>query len=501
MLKYIFRRILVFIPTLFIISLLAFVISVNAPGDPVNALFSGSEGGGNNNNGQNDRVEREKAALRHRLGLDLPLFYVTVSSLAAPDTLYKVYDRAEYASLDRLINRYGNWNEISDWSKSVKALRKALRNVPLPDTSLVSLTEVENAHAQLNNCEEIIASLQFSDDPVQLSSRLDELKKLTAAGFWTNAFRQKLNESATAFKRMSTNPSTWKTYVPSLNFYGNNQYHRWIFGDGNWLTGKGAVDTEGIIRGDFGISYGSKQSVTRTIKRAVPWSVLMTLLSVLLAYLISIPVGVYAAAHKDSLFDRFSSVVLFMLYSMPSFFMGTLLLLLFANPEMFDLFPANGVKPVEGYPEGAGFFEKFRISLPYLVLPLITYTYSSLAFLSRQMRVSTLEIVHQDFIRTARAKGLSERAVIWKHGVRNALLPIVTVFSNIFPAAIGGSVVLEVLFGIPGMGREIFDALRTQDYPMIVSVFTLTGFMTLIGYLVADILYAVVDPRITYSSK
>jgi peptide/nickel transport system permease protein len=501
MLKYIFRRILIFIPTLFIISLLAFVISVNAPGDPVEALFSGGEGGGSNAGGVNERVEREKAALRHRLGLDLPLFYFTIGSLASPDTLYKVHDQSESASLSRLISRYGNWPEISAWSKSVKQLRINALQVILPDTSTTPLAEVQAAAAAKNTVTEQITSLQITDNPVQLNSKLEQISKATQAKYWPAGFRNQLAETRKCFDAMNNNTTAWKNYIPVINFYGYNQYHRWIFGDGNWLTGSGAVDTEGVIRGDFGISYSSKQSVTRTIKRALPWSVLMTLLSVVLAYIISLPIGVYAASRKDSLFDRTSSVLLFMLYSLPPFFMGTLLLLLFANPEMFNLLPANGVKPVEGYPEEAGFFEKISISLPYLILPLITYTYSSLAFLSRQMRVSMLEIVHQDFIRTARAKGLSERTVIWKHGVRNALLPIITVFSNIFPAAIGGSVLLEVLFGIPGMGREIFDAIRSQDYPMIVCVFTLSGFMTLVGYLVADILYAVVDPRISYSSK
>ena len=109
-----------------------------------------------------------------------------------------------------------------------------------------------------------------------------------------------------------------------------------------------------------------------------------------------------------------------------------------------------------------------------------------------------LEIVNQDYIRTARAKGLSENTVIYKHGLRNALLPIITVFANIFPVAIGGSVILEVIFTIPGMGSEVFNAIVNQNYPMIITVLTITGVLTLVGYLVSDILYAVVDPRISY---
>jgi len=226
-----------------------------------------------------------------------------------------------------------------------------------------------------------------------------------------------------------------------------------------------------------------------------------TLVSVVLAYLISLPIGIKAAANKNSNFDKTSSVVLFILYAMPGFWVATLLLMSFANTEALNLFPASGIQPVTGIPADAGWFEAMRLRLPYLILPIVAFTYSQLAFLSRITRVSTLEIIGQDYIRTARAKGLSENKVIYKHAFRNALLPIITVFSNVFPLAIGGSVILETIFTIPGMGEQVFHAILTKDYPVIIDVFTLTGMLTLLGYLFADILYAVADPRISYSSK
>lgn len=223
------------------------------------------------------------------------------------------------------------------------------------------------------------------------------------------------------------------------------------------------------------------------------------MVSVILGYLVSIPLGIQSAVNRDSPFDRISSVIVFILFSIPSFWAATVLLMTFANPDVFHWFPASGIEPVRGFSADAGFIERWSARLPYLVLPIISYTYASFAFLSRTMRVSMLEIVNQDYIRTARAKGLSERTVIYKHALRNALLPIITVFANIFPVAIGGSVVLEVVFTIPGMGKEVYDAIVNQDYPMVVAVLTITGVLTLIGYLVSDILYAVVDPRISYS--
>ena len=114
------------------------------------------------------------------------------------------------------------------------------------------------------------------------------------------------------------------------------------------------------------------------------------------------------------------------------------------------------------------------------------------------MRIGMIEVVSQDYIRTARAKGLNEEKVILKHALRNSLLPILTVFAAIFPSAIGGSIIIEMIFSIPGMGLEVYNSILNYDYPMIITVFTLTGFLTMLGYLVVDILYAVVDPRISY---
>ncbi len=504
MLKYIVKRIFVFIPTLFAISLIAFVISINSPGDPVESLFSGAKNSGESPGALNENTAREKQLLRQRLGLDLPVFYFTIGSLASPDTLYKVYDPDKKAALDRLIDQYGNWHYINDWYRELELMKKSINTVSIDSFAYAQLGH-ENADKQLDDARQEIHSLFVSYEDVVISNKLSKLKKMIQAesSLGKHAPLFELDESLVAcqksFDEMKSNSSTWKNWIPMIRFYGYNQYHRWLFGDGNWLTGKGWKSTEGVVRGDFGTSYATKQAVTKTITRAIPWSLFFTIISVFLAYLVSIPVGVRAAEKRGSVFDHGSSVVLFMLYSTAIFFMATLLLLTFANPAVFNIFPANGVKPATGYADGISLWEKFKISLPYLILPLACYTYSSLAFLSRTMRVAMLEVISQDYIRTAKAKGLSNFLVIYKHALKNALLPIITVFANVFPAAVGGSVIIEVIFGIPGMGQEIFQAISTKDYPMIVCVFSLSGFLTLVGYLVADILYAVVDPRITYS--
>ncbi len=496
--KYILKRILFFIPTLIIISLLAFVISINAPGDPLDRMVSARESGGEIGMQQNN-TQKEEDRWRKKLGLDLPVFYFSISTLSTPDTLYKIYNENERDALKRLLREHGNWSAISEYYRSLKDLELAINKIT-PDSSELAVFGKNVMQDSINNFKIEVSNLKVSYSDKLISLKLNYLKKNAEELPFLEELREKIKSTEGSYLAIKTQATKYKNYIPAINFYKNNQYHRWIFGDGNWLTGKGSVNCEGLIRGDFGYSYETKLKVSDIISERMKWSLFFTLISIFLAYLISLPIGLKAAANKNSLFDRTSSVVLFVLYSMPTFWVATLLLMGFANTEALSVFPASGIQPLTGIPEGANFLEVIRLRLPYLILPTIAYTYSQLAFLSRITRVSALEIISQDYIRTARAKGLSDGKVLYKHVFRNTLLPIITVFSNIFPLAISGSVILETIFTIPGMGQQIFHAIQTNDYPIIIDVFTLTGILTLVGYLIADILYAIADPRISYSN-
>ena len=491
MLRYIFKRILIFIPTLIVITLLGFIISVNAPGDPVERMVVASQSGGEMGSQTLSQIGLKKI-WREKLGLNLPVFYFSLTSLSRPDTLYKIYDKNEREALDRLISQNGNWAQIQEYHNSLnKFYNEQLTFVP--DTSQIKVADRDAAHEALNQIRFESLSLRSSWDASVIDAKIKKIRSLISSFSFLSKFNASLSEAETNYSKIKSCSSVWKNYIPKIAFYGlGNQYHRWLFGDG------GKYSRGLLFHGDFGTSYITREPISDVIYSKIGWSLFFSMLSVILAYLISIPVGVKAAAKRGSRFDKVSSLILFMLYSMPSFWLATLLLMTFANPDVIHLFPASGVKPALGYPDGASFFEKVKISFPYIILPAICYTYSSFAFLSRTMRVSMIEIVGQDYIRTAHAKGLSEKKVIWKHGFRNALLPIITVFANIFPAAIGGSVIIESIFTIPGMGKETIYAIYNNDYPMIIAVLTITAFLTLLGYLISDILYAIVDPRISY---
>ncbi len=492
MLKYIGKRIFIFLPTLFVITLLGFVIAINAPGDPVERMVVASQGG--DVGSQSISQIEQKNLWRKKLGLDLPVFYFSLSQFSHPDTLYKIYNKGENESLNTLIETHGNWNEISLYYNHVLAFHRTALIFKY-DSTLLRLKDQNLLNENINSIRSEALALLSSYDDRSVSFKLARIKGILKSHSCYNSLQKQFILLFDSYRHVVANESSWKNYIPKIIFYGHkNQYHRWLFGDGEFS--KGLINFD--LKPDFGISYQTKQPISEVISSKIGWSLFFSLLSVILAYAISIPIGVKAAVNRGGRFDRVSTVVLFMLYSLPSFFVAVLLLMTFANPDMINLFPASGVKPPAGYPDGASFFEKVRMSFPYIIIPLLCYTYTSFAFLSRMMKSAMIEVMHQDYIRTAHAKGLEEKTVVWKHAFRNSLLPIITVFANIFPAAVGGSVILETIFTIPGMGFESFLAIQTQNYPMIIAVLTITGTMTLIGYLISDILYAVVDPRIRY---
>ncbi len=386
MLQYVLKRILWFIPTLFAVTLIGFILLANAPGDAVDTLVMSSNSGGGVKPSKD--IENQKNYWRKQLGLDLPIFYFSICRLSDPDTLYKIHD--------------------SNLLKNTK----------------------------------------------------EQLHKTGG----------------------------YKNFIPKIVWYGtHNQYHRWLFG---------GINSKGIIRGDFGLSISKKEPVMDIIKDKLIWSLFFSILSIILAYIISIPIGVKITLRPDSKFSKRSQFILFLIYSMPSFFVGVLLLMLLANPDVISIFPPSGIKPIGGYDDNSSLIEKFLVSVPYMILPLICYTYSSLAFISKLTASSLQEQLQLDYIKTAKAKGLNAKQIIWNHALKNSALPLITVFSSVFPTIIGGSIIIESIFTIPGMGLETVKAIIAQDYPVVIAIITLSSILTIFSYLMADILYAIIDPRI-----
>ena len=259
----------------------------------------------------------------------------------------------------------------------------------------------------------------------------------------------------------------------------------------NWL--------KRVVTFNFGDSFVDHRPVMDKIKEALPITIVLNVLSIIIIYIISIPIGVYSALHKDSWWDKLITVIMFMLYSLPSFWVASILIAYLGGGDYLNWFPIVGF--VSDGADVLPWYDWIANVAWHLVLPVTCLTYGGFTFLSRFSRGQMLEVIRQDYVRTAVAKGLSKRMVIWKHAFRNTLIPIVTLMATLLPALLGGSVIIEQIFTIPGMGRLGFQSILARDYPVIMAIATIQAFLTLVSLLIADMVYVAADPRVSFEGK
>ena len=251
----------------------------------------------------------------------------------------------------------------------------------------------------------------------------------------------------------------------------------------------------GLVHGDLGQSFAYDQPVSQLLMNRVPNSVLLLGVSFILSLSIAIPLGIFAATHQYSKLDMTTSVVSYVGVSAPSFLVGIFLLLL-GGVALRHLTGGTIYFPLFGMNQGGttGFLDLVW----HMVLPVMSLSIISIAGFSRFMRASMLEVLHQDYVRTARAKGLTPRTVNYKHALRNAILPIVTLIALQTPQFVSGAIITEGIFSWPGMGLLAFQAAADRDYPVVLGVAMFVATLTVLFNLLADITYAIVDPRIRY---
>lgn len=259
----------------------------------------------------------------------------------------------------------------------------------------------------------------------------------------------------------------------------------------NWL--------KGILKLDFGKSFSLDQRpVWDKIKERLPITIFINTLSLFLILFFSIPLGVYSAVKAGGPFDRIITVITLIGYAMPSFWLAIILMMIFG--VKLQLLPISGLHSTIGYDE-MSLMQKIWDWTKHLICPLFVATFGGLAGVLRYVRNSTYEVLKSDFILFARAKGIPENVVIYKHALRNALLPLITILGLSIPGLIGGSVIFETIFGIPGVGQLMWQAVMARDYPVIMANLFLISFLTLLGNFLADIGYALADPRIRLEGK
>lgn len=244
---------------------------------------------------------------------------------------------------------------------------------------------------------------------------------------------------------------------------------------------------------DFGKSFSpDNRPVLDKILERIPITLLINVLSMILIMVVAIPIGVMSAVKQDSLFDKGTTVFVFLGFAVPSFWLALLLMILFGVE--LDWLPISGFRSLH-YSELSLVGQVLDVA-KHLILPVFVSAFGGLAGMSRYMRSNMLEVIRQDYITTARAKGLDEHSVIFGHALRNALLPVITILGLSVPGLIGGSVIFETIFAIPGMGQLFYQSVMMRDYPTIMGILVIGAVLTLLGNLLADLSYSVADPRI-----
>jgi len=470
MAKYVLNRILLFIPTLLIISLVVFYVSTLAPGSPIDKYCNSEEIDFEN------EVERSKAcqSAAYKLDLDLPKFYFSLTQKAFPDSFYTILQKSHKDNLKSLILQYGNWDEIEDYYESRIRLQRSLLKLPKSENNdqIIAFKSLANQIIVESDNDEI---LNLFD---KMQSILDTQGNLSLQ--IADEYQSVIND----YGQVISNQSVQNLWIPKLVWYGiNNQYHNWV---------------SNFIKGDFGVSYFDGRKVSTRIKSAMKWTLIMNLVAIFFAYIFSIPIGVYSAVYKNSLFDRLMTIGLFLLHSLPVFWIGTMLIVFFTTSEYgswTDIFPTGGLSSLSS---DAPYWSRFWDTAYHLVLPIFCITYGAFAFITRQMRNGMLNVFGQQYMVTAKAKGLAQKEIIWKHGFKNGSFPLISMFATIFSAALAGSAVVEIIFSIPGMGRLAFDGILQQDWPVVNAILLLSAFLTIFGNLVADVLYKILDPRVKF---
>ena len=478
---YIIKRILLMIPTFFAISLIVFVILNFAPGNP------GAQSLGADNLGQSSQLagqQQESYRLfKEQFNLDKPVLVNTrfaLSDKTIRRALQDVVARGDEVEAKRKINAR---EELIDWG-----------NYAIPGLVRI-LNDDENRDVRQLAAQTLSISAQRVLIKQYGGKLTDEERELNRAIVNENEeIRRHVYGPKDTAEREAAVQRAW------LKWFQEHE-ERWTW-SGSDRVKIFLFDTRfakywgNLARLDLGLSHVDKRPVLGKVLSKLKYSITISFTSVILIYLVSVPLGIWSAVNQNSLPDRVLTVVLFMLYSLPSFFVGVFLLNLLTRGTPWQVLPTTGFASID---------TSHFTALDYLgdvfwhvLLPIICLSYAGLAVLSRYARTGLLDVIRADYIRTARAKGLPEWVVIIKHAARNGMIPILTLLATLLPTLIGGSVVIEVIFGIPGMGLYVFESIGVRDYNAVMAVLLISSVLTLVGMLLSDLSYALVDPRITF---
>jgi len=471
MIRYLAYRLFIAIPVLFLVSVFAFFLALTAPGDIVEDLIATEHEMGSVA-GNYVQWQREYERVAARIGRDKPLFYFAVLPFSLPDTLHRIVIKAEREMAVTFARRNANWPTVARYQASLRQIVTEYDNARF-DT-------IPGARSVCND----VRFLLITENPKRSSFLWNSIEdQLPLAN---NRMDKDVLLAREAYLAMHSESRSAITFLPKIAWHGiDNQFHNWI---------------KGVLVGDFGVSIIDGRPVASKIREAAAWTLRINLSAIFLAFAISIPLGLATARRVGSRFDKYINYALFTFFAVPSFWLATLLIVFFTTPEYadwLDIFPTGGIG---NYHYATG-IKRFGILIASLFLPVVSLLLGALAYLTRQMRGSVIKESRKDYVRLAKAKGLTKREVYRKHIFQNALFPIFTLVGAAIPASISGSVIIEVLYSIPGMGRLLYESVLSQDWMVVFAMVLLAAVLTVIGYLISDILYRTADPRLRTQRK
>jgi peptide/nickel transport system permease protein len=494
LLNFILRRLLLMIPTTLGVAAVVFAIYHLAPGDPATVMMGMGSGG---QMGTSSDSESKIEAFRIKHGLDRHpviqfLDYVGPVNLSRDG---HPFFSSPYG--ERKIEEV----ELSSGARVREGKPLAIGH--LPATGEAERERIDEASARL--LDDGAGEAAWAAARAELGA-LDTDEVLPALLSALFALRLETDTRTPAIERLAAvleevTGAACEVHPERAATLGSGatirEWFRWYYedGGGDRVRNSGQRPWGGLLCLDLGNEMQAKTSVAEELGRRLAVTVPLSLISVLLSYLIALPMGIFSVRRQGTRADGALTVTLFVLYSIPTFWAGLMLILIFGKTGL-DWLPVLGLhdKDADSLSRGAWLWDLAK----HTVLPVVTLTYGSLAYLSRQMRAGMLEVIRQDYIRTARAKGLSERVVVYKHALRNSMIPVLTLLASILPILIGGSIIVEKVFDIPGMGKYAFEGLLRRDFYIVMATTIFVGIMTQVGILLSDITYSLVDPRIRH---
>jgi peptide/nickel transport system permease protein len=445
MFKLIINKLRIFVPTFLVITLLSFWLQESATSDPVEKSGAASS----------EETYRFAAIQLQR---DKPLFYFAFTTQAFPDTLHRFLHKNRIAALTSKIRAFGNWEQIATYYNMVLSLKNATQNT---DTC-------KNLH---NLFETILANPDTNHEFCLLNQVEQQSKKI-------GQFQEPVRLLREKYKDLNENRQVWKLYTPKINWYGiDNQYHHWLFS---------------TLRGDFGVSTVTGKSVLGSLYLPLKITLWVSCCAILSAFLTGIGFGIWLAwAHKTTS-AYFISNFLFFIYAFPPFLLA-ILMRIFLTESGLGQIGSVGLSANVNEKDTFATFLAHNAFL--LIFPTICVSYRLMTQVARHLQTGLLDELKKEYVRTARAKGMLKPNILYFQVFKNALLPLITLFGQTFPFAIAGSVTVEVIFNIHGMGYLAYEALVQENHPLIYAIVTLSAMVAMMGSFVADVLQTYANPQ------